>query len=111
VVHLEYILSVLIRILTSSLIRLTASVSNGDVLDNSDIPTGHLGDGEFTFDEVGRFGILDALESISSDACGFDGVSLKFLKLIVEYVIDPLPHLVNYSPSTSCFSKHWKKVC
>jgi hypothetical protein len=52
---------------------------------------------------------LDALESISSDACEFDGVSLKFLKLIVEYVIDPLTHLVNYSLSTSCFSKHWKK--
>jgi hypothetical protein len=52
---------------------------------------------------------LDALESISSNACGFDGVSLKFLKLITEYVIDPLTHLVNYPLSTSCFSKHWKK--
>jgi hypothetical protein len=82
------------------------SVSSGDVLDNSDIPSGHLGDGEFTFDEVG---ILDALESISSNACGFDGVSLKFLKLITEYVIDPLTYLVNYSLSTSCFSKHWKR--
>jgi hypothetical protein len=34
---------------------------------------------------------------------------LKFLKLITEYVIDPLTHLVNYFLSTSCFSKHWKK--
>jgi hypothetical protein len=86
-----------------------ASVSNGDILDNSDISSGHLGDGEFTFDEVGQFGIFGALGSISSDACGFDGVSLKFLKLIIEYVIDPLTHLVNCSLSTSCFSKHWKK--
>jgi hypothetical protein len=45
-----------------------ASVNSGDVFDNSDIPSGHLGDGEFIFDEVGQFGILDALESISSDA-------------------------------------------
>jgi hypothetical protein len=63
----------------------------------------------FTFDEVGQFEIFGALGSISSDACGFDGVSLKFLKLIIEYVIDPLTHLVNCSLSTSCFSKHWKK--
>jgi hypothetical protein len=81
-----------------------AAVSNRD--DNTDIPTGHLGDGEFTFDEVGQFGIFDAPESISSDACGFGGVSLKFLKLIVKYVIDSLTHLVNYSLSTTCFSKH-----
>jgi hypothetical protein len=40
-------------------------VNNCDILDNSDIPSGSLGDGEFTFDEVGQFGILDALESIS----------------------------------------------
>jgi hypothetical protein len=35
----------------------------------------HRGDGEFTFDEVGQFGILDALETISSDASEFYGVS------------------------------------
>jgi hypothetical protein len=51
-----------------------ASVNNRDVLDNSDIPSGHIGDGEFTFDEVGQFGILDALKSISINACEFDGV-------------------------------------
>jgi hypothetical protein len=68
----------------------TASVNSGDVLDNSVIPSGHLGDGEFTFDDVGQLGILDALESISVDACVFDGVSLKFLKLIAEYVSDHL---------------------
>jgi hypothetical protein len=44
----------------------TASVNSGDVLDNSDILTGHLGNGEFIFDEVGQFRILDALESICS---------------------------------------------
>jgi hypothetical protein len=45
-----------------------ASVNCGDVFDNSDIPSGNLGDGEFTFDDFGQFGILDALESISSSA-------------------------------------------
>jgi hypothetical protein len=34
---------------------------------------------------------------------------LKFQKLITDYVIDLLTHLVHYPITTSCFSKHWKK--
>jgi hypothetical protein len=110
VVHLEYILSVLIRILISSLMRLKiTSRPLSKMLMFSIIPISHRGDVEFTIDEVGQFGILDALKSISSDTLGFDGVFLKFLNLIAECVIDPLTRLVNYSLSTSCFSKHWKK--
>jgi hypothetical protein len=73
------------------------------------IPISHLGDGEFTFDEVGQFGILDALKNISSDALGFDVVSLKFLNLIAECVIDPLTRLVLYLHRV--FLSTGRKVC
>jgi hypothetical protein len=93
-----------------------ASVNNGDVLDNSDIPYGHLGGWSplMRLFSLGYWSISlvsnqSNKKKISSNACGFDGVFLKFLKLITEYLIDPLTHLVNYFLSTSCFSKHWKK--
>jgi hypothetical protein len=87
-----------------------AIVNDGSDLDNSDIPTDTQREGEsFAFTDSSQFGVLDAIEGISSDACGFDGISIKFLKLIIEYVIDPLTHLVNFSLSSGSFSKYWKK--
>jgi hypothetical protein len=43
------------------------SVSSGDVLDNSDIPSGHLGDGEFTFDEVGILRVFLVMPVVSME--------------------------------------------
>jgi hypothetical protein len=71
-------------------------VNDGSDLDNSDILTD-------TKRESESFAFTDSSQGISSDAYSFDGISIKFLKLIIEYV-DPLTHLVNFSLSSGSFS-------
>jgi hypothetical protein len=69
-----------------------------------DIPTDTQREGDSS-----QFRVLDAIEGIFSDACDFDGISIKFLMLIIEYIIEPLTHLVNFSLSSGKFSIYWRK--
>jgi hypothetical protein len=86
-------------------------VNDESDLDNPDILTDTQWEGEsFAFTDSSQFGVLDTIEGISSDACSFDGISIKFHKLIIEYVIDPLlTHPVNFLLSFGSFSRYWKK--
>jgi len=52
--------------------------------------------------------ILECFKSIKSNAIGEDGVSLKFLKIIVAYIVGPLTHIINCSLTSRNFPKLWK---
>lgn len=59
----------------------------------------------FSIKPIHSIDILHAINKIKSNAIGNDGVSIKFLKLIIEYVIDPLTFIVNNSFGSNCFSE------
>ena len=68
-----------------------------------------------------RFHFLNFVESdvyksimaISSNAVGFDGINLKFIKLILPFIIPYITHVFNHIVTTSTFPLAWKiaKIC
>jgi len=45
---------------------------------------------------------------IKSNAAGHDELPIKFIKLILPYIISPLTHLLNHCFTTSSFPQSWK---
>jgi len=63
---------------------------------------------KFQFTAVCENDIARCLLKIKSNAVGRDGLPLKFLKLILPYILAPLTHLVNHCFTTSTFPHGWK---
>lgn len=62
----------------------------------------------FRFSPCNELEISSAILSISSNAVGMDGVPLKFIKLILPFVITPISYLFNLFISTTKFPRAWK---
>ncbi|KAG8285068.1 hypothetical protein J6590_088633 [Homalodisca vitripennis] len=58
---------------------------------------------DFYFRSVTRREVQVALNSITSEAVGADGISIKMIKMISPYCIDAITHLANQSLATSTF--------
>jgi Reverse transcriptase (RNA-dependent DNA polymerase) len=72
------------------------------------LPT-NLAHSIFDFQSVSENDVRHAMNGITSNAVGFDDISIRFLKLVIDSFIAHLTHLVNFSFETSSFSKLWKK--
>jgi hypothetical protein len=64
--------------------------------------------GEFQFVHVSEVQVKQALFSIKSQAVGCDGINIKLLTLISDYIVPPLTHIINTSLSTGVFPSLWK---
>jgi hypothetical protein len=53
--------------------------------------------------------VLYAMNGIKSKAVGDDGFSVEFLKMIFEFVAEPITHLVNLSIRQWKFANIWKR--
>lgn len=69
---------------------------------------------DYDFNKAFHFKFVTALEikniivGIKSNAVGVDGVSIKFLKLILDVVMYVLEHIFNYCLQSSVFPSVWK---
>jgi hypothetical protein len=59
-----------------------------------DIENAAAGSG-YKFDAVHVVNVLYAMDGIKNKAVGDDGISIEFLKMIFEFVAEPITHLVN----------------
>jgi len=57
----------------------------------------------FKFEMATEEEILKCLSKIKSNAAGEDKINLKFVKLILPYIIGPLTHIINFSLTTRIF--------
>lgn len=64
----------------------------------------------FKFSEISQDVIYRALMDISSNAVGYDGVQIKFLRLIFNEIRHVLCHIFNYSFVKSEYPLQWKKA-
>lgn len=62
----------------------------------------------FEFSVVTEGEIIRKFQKISSNATGSDGIPIKFLKIILPYIIAPITHIVNFCITTSVFPSAWK---
>jgi hypothetical protein len=53
---------------------------------------------------------VSAFMGITSNAIGSDGISLKFLKLLLPFIIDHVLHVFNHAFTCSVFPTMWKSV-
>ena len=60
------------------------------------------------FSAFGESDVLLALKSIKSDAVGHDGIHLKFLKMLLPFILSPITHIFNHIITTSVFPSTWK---
>lgn len=54
--------------------------------------------------------VENAIRKISSNAIGFDGISIKFLKIILRYFIDAIVHIVIYSLEKHVYPSEWNRA-
>lgn len=62
----------------------------------------------FSFAECNEADIISAIFSISSNATGLDAIPLRFIKLILPFIINPIMYLFNLFINTSKFPLKWK---
>lgn len=65
---------------------------------------------KFQFDGVTEADVLRSLMAIKSNAIGEDGISLRFVKLVLPFILGTLTHIVNHCFTTACFPTEWKKA-
>lgn len=62
----------------------------------------------FSFDCIGEDEVQNAIRSTKSNAIGLDGISPKFLKLILPILLPYITHIVNACIYSSQFPEYWK---
>jgi len=63
---------------------------------------------KFNFEMCTENDILSCVSAIKSNAVGEDGIGLKFVRLILPFIVRPLTHIINFSLTTCTFPKLWK---
>lgn len=51
----------------------------------------------FNFSNITESEIIPCILSIKSNAVGEDKISLRFIRLVLPYIISPLTHIINFS--------------
>ncbi|XP_037930200.1 uncharacterized protein LOC119664926, partial [Teleopsis dalmanni] len=64
----------------------------------------------FSFYCVSEDIVFKNIMSIKSNAVGLDEITLKFIKLILPFIISPLTHIINFCIITSIFPVVWKQA-
>jgi hypothetical protein len=86
----------------------TVDASSSSAPSMSSLPS-HLAHSRFEFQSVSEVDVFHGMRGITSNAVGFDNLSMRFLKLIQHLIIPQMTHMINFSFETSCFSSFWKK--
>lgn len=63
---------------------------------------------QFSFTNVDEYDVSRSLMKIKSNAIGEDGIPIRFIKLILHYILSPLTHIINHCFTTSRFPNLWK---
>lgn len=63
---------------------------------------------KFQFSCVTESDVHKAIINIQSNAVGEDGMPIRFIKIVLPYIINPLTHIFNHCLTTSTFPKLWK---
>lgn len=66
--------------------------------------------GSFSFKPIIPTEVILAIELITSSSIGHDGVSLKFLNLILPYFMDQIINVFNFSLKSKTFPKLWNTI-
>lgn len=53
--------------------------------------------------------VLKAIMAIKSNAVGDDGIYLRFVKIVLPFIISTLTHIINHCFSSGRFPDAWKK--
>lgn len=53
--------------------------------------------------------VAEIVQMLKSDAIGVDGIPLRFIKLILPFLLSPLTHLINHCITSSTFPLLWKE--
>ena len=85
---------------TSNVIDMTPSLLN-----NSPVPDFK---NRFNFVPVCELDVIRCVCRIKSNATGDDGISIKFVKILLPYIVRPLTHIINHCFTTSTFPEAWK---
>lgn len=64
----------------------------------------------FHFDNIIPKDIISAIKYIKSNAIGHDNISIRFLKILLPFLQDPLTHIFNFSLKNSIFPKAWNII-
>lgn len=83
---------------------------------NISVPSAHLNHNsslsvvnrQFSFSNVSPLEIFNAIMSITSNAIGFDLISLKFIKLFLPSLLPYITHIFNFILTSSKFPSVWK---
>lgn len=75
-----------------------------DISDYGPQPAGET----FSFQNVTDEEVVKAVSGVKSNAIGLDGISLKFLKLLLPAITPCITHIFNTILTTSTFPKAWK---
>lgn len=54
--------------------------------------------------------IIEAVQRVSSNAIGHDGVPIKFLKITLQYFMNAIIHMFNFSLETCTFPDAWNEI-
>ena len=76
----------------------------GPNLSNSSSPKAN----KFQFSPVTEYDVYSCLLKLKSDTIGDDQIPLRFVKIILPYVLYPLTHIINNCFTTSTFPTQWK---
>ena len=62
----------------------------------------------FNFEPVCEYDVLRCVNKIQSNAVGIDEIPIRFIKIILPYILPYLTHLINEILTTSIFPQMWK---
>ncbi|XP_055584722.1 uncharacterized protein LOC129737586 [Uranotaenia lowii] len=62
----------------------------------------------FSFRSVQWWEVVNAIRDVKSNATGLDGLPIKFIKIILPFVVGQITHLFNQIIETSVFPTIWK---
>lgn len=76
--------------------------------ENTDFNLDKYSSNSFNFSPVSPNDVLRCINQINSNAIGEDGLSIKFIKLGLPYILNSLTHVINHIFTTSTFPRQWK---
>ena len=81
------------------------NTKNDFMCPNNDLP---FNDTLFNFITFMDYEVYNALLSIKSNAVGDDGVHLRFIKIIIIFILPYITHIFNHIITTSSYPRSWK---
>jgi len=69
-----------------------------------------LNSGGFSFENVTESDVVLACSEIHSNAIGLDGIPIKFIKIVLSFILPFLTFLINSCLTQSIFPSQWKRA-